>query len=344
MIHQGKVDDQGNYRDIGRKKEGYFDMLGDRPFEALVTAWHPKSQTIDIIVPIQFGNIELDEVAVYGNFFESTGTIYTPKIATTLDSDGYSTVQKPEQIDPNSEEYVLNNHIQALVFKTNSGEFVANSFRFLSADSQMLNNVKEGRKITRHDDGSYSIHDEDGNMQFKHPSGLNVRIGTSSSDIELDEDFDEHEKNVQDYNGEVIFKFEHPAGFIFEVTADGIGNITAPDTLNFTAPNVNINASTKFKVTSPETEITGNLTVGAVIKAIGDIIAASAGAAIKLLSHLHIGNLGGTVSVPQQSSASIPNPAVISGDVNINGILWSTHGHPYTWTDGPGSGTTGDPQ
>lgn len=248
MIHQGRVDAQGNYRNLSRKEEGYFDTLDGRPFAALVTAWHPKSQTIDVVVPVQYApSIELDEITVYGNFFESTGTIYTPKIATTLGADGYTTVEKQnpnsDQNNPDSEEYVLNNHIEALIFETNSGEFATNFFRVLSADSQMLNNVKEGRKITRHDDGSYKIHDEDGSIQFKHPSGLSYKIGKDNSDIELDEPFDEHAKNEQDYGdsvvvefkipsdvGEIVISFDgtgsvkldHPTGSIFEITDLGL--------------------------------------------------------------------------------------------------------------------------
>lgn len=225
-IHQGRVDAQGNYRDFSRKDEGYFDTLNGKPFAALVTAWHPKSQTIDVIVPVQYGNIELDEITVYGDFFESTGTIYTPKIATTLGDDGYSTVQNPEQNNPSSSKYVLNNHIEALIFETNSGEFATNSFRFLSADSQMLNNVKEGRKITRHDDGSYKVHDEDGNIQFKHPSELSWKIGKDNTDIELDEPFDEHAKNKQDYNSSIVMEFKVPsdAGEI-KISFDGTGSV-----------------------------------------------------------------------------------------------------------------------
>jgi len=226
--HQGRVDAQGNYRNIGRKAEGYFDILSDKPFAALVTAWHPKSQTIDVIVPVQYGNIELDEITVYGNFFESTGTILTPKIATTLDDDGYSTIQKPEQINPTSDEYVLNNHIEALIFKTNSGEYSTNSFRFLSADSQMLNNVKEGRKISRHDDGSFSVHDEDGNYQFKHASGLNVRVGDSDADIELDESFDEHLKNKADYAAGIKAYVEYPLGGKFGYDNNGLIFLSNP--------------------------------------------------------------------------------------------------------------------
>jgi len=213
MIHQGRVDSQGNYRNIGRKDEGYFDTLGDRPFAALVTAWHPKSQTIDVIVPVQYGNVELDEITVYGDFFESTGTIYTPKIATEKGSEGYTTAYNENiQGDPTSDKYVLNNHIEALIFKTNSGEYATNSFRFLSANSQMLNNVKEGRKIIRHDDGSFSVHDEDGNYQFKHPSGLKVRIGDVDDDIELDEQFDEHLKNKTAYASGIKAFVEYPLG------------------------------------------------------------------------------------------------------------------------------------
>ena len=53
MIHEGTHDKEGNYRDRSRKKDGFIrDQLGKTglPFEALVVAWYPRSQTIDAIV------------------------------------------------------------------------------------------------------------------------------------------------------------------------------------------------------------------------------------------------------------------------------------------------------
>lgn len=242
MKHQGNTDRSGNFRDISREREGYFGVESkDLPFPALVTAWYPKSQTMDVIRPTEIGSIEYEGVVVYGNFFEETGTIQTPKLATVLKEDGYTTIRDENQKDKDSEEYVLNTHIEAIVYKTSVG-YAANAFRFLGPESSMLNNIKEGRKITRHDDGSLYIHDEDGNMQFVHPSGLNIKIGNSIDDIELEEDFPPHEKNVTDYDGEIIIditapsaagdvdisldgngsiKLDHPGGSVFEVDATG---------------------------------------------------------------------------------------------------------------------------
>ena len=230
MIHQGRTDKSGNYRDRSRPKDGHIiDQLGKNgvPFEAIVVAWYPRSQTIDAAVPTRFGQTVIEGIVVYGNFFEATGTIQGPKIATTFKEGIYSTVRENEQSDKNSDEYVLDNNIAALVFKTDVGEytssgFATSSFRFLTDKSALLSNAKQGRKITRHDDGSYSIHDADGNMQFKHPSGLNLIIGKSTEDIELEVPFPDHEKNVQDYGGKVKVKLKHPSGSVFEYDDDGL--------------------------------------------------------------------------------------------------------------------------
>lgn len=250
-MHYGNVDENGNYRGRSRKSDGYLEGINnDLPFAALVTAYHPKSQTIDVIRPIPNGNINYDSVIVFGGFFEATGTIQGPKIATTLKDDGFTVYRDKDQVDPTSDKYVLDNHIEAIVEPVSSGNtvaYISSRFRFISENSPLLNNVKEGRKITRHDDGSTSIHDEDGNYQFTHPSGLNIRVGSSVDDIELDEPFPPHEKNVLDYAtgiiaeikvpsaiGEIVLtldgaggiKLDHPTGSVFEYDAAGLLDVT----------------------------------------------------------------------------------------------------------------------
>ena len=144
--HFGHTDKNGNYGDISRKKSGYLEGINeDRPFAAIVTAWYAKSQTIDAIRPVQNGNINYDSVIVFGNFFEATGTIQGPKIATTLKDDGFTLYRDAEQSNPTSDKYVLNNHIEAIIEPVTSGNsvsFIARSFRFISADNPLLNNVK----------------------------------------------------------------------------------------------------------------------------------------------------------------------------------------------------------
>ncbi len=230
--HYTSSDEEGNIREMSRKDTGQLEHQSHNlPFPAIVTAWYPKSQTIDVNMPTRFGQTVSEKVIVYGDFFQSTGVIQAPKIAVTLGEDGYSTIREPDQKNPVSTKYVLDNNIEALVFKTSVG-YAASSFRFLTFDSPLLNNVKPGRKITRHDDGSYYIQDEDGNMQFKHPSGLNIRIGNSTSDIDLDEDFPDHEKNVLAYNSQVILRVEHPTGAIFEYDNAGLLEVTGATSKN----------------------------------------------------------------------------------------------------------------
>lgn len=294
--HRGMADSQGNLRDRSRKQDGYLvhnSKVDDSlPFPALVTAWYPNSQTIDVIRPDRDRAVEYRGVEVYGNFFDETGTIQCPKLAVNYKTDGYSTVRDADQMNSASEKYVLPNNIQALVKKTTTG-YASSEFRFLTPDSSMINNIKAGRKIVRHDDGSYYIHDEDGNMQFKHPSGLNFRIGKSTADITLETPFPEHEKNNADYGNEIFLKVEHPSGSYLMFNSDGGLNFYSSSDIDLEADgNVNLIAGTKFDITAPDTEMSGNLTVGAVIKAVGDIIADWMATAVSMLTHFHLGNLG----------------------------------------------------
>ena len=212
--HQGRVDESGNFRGVSRKTEGYLEYEKElMPFPALVTAWFPKSQTINVICPKENGETVYEGVVVYGNFFEATGTIQGPKIATKLKGDGFTVVRDATQKDKTSSEYVLDNHIEAIVcpiIVRGVTRYTSSSFRFLNADSPLLNNAKSGRKITRHDDGSYYIHDEDGNIQFKHPSGINIRVGNSFDDMDLEEAFPPHEKNVDSYSSGIKTRLEIP--------------------------------------------------------------------------------------------------------------------------------------
>ncbi len=240
-IHQGLVDQNGNFRDRSRKAEGYLGPKFDvsKPFPALVTAWFPYSQTINISYWKDWYQTEEQSVVVYGNFMEAVGTLYTPKIATDkgkikgtdTETNTWQTYKNPNpreepKSNPNSDEYVLDNHIEALVVKTNVG-YAATAFRTITPDSPLLKNAKYGRCLKRHDDGSYHIHDEDGNIQFKHPSGLSVKIGKTGDDIPLDSPLPDHAKNVQDYAGKVIAKIQHPSGSIIDYDDDGLLGMTS---------------------------------------------------------------------------------------------------------------------
>lgn len=281
-IHQGLVDQNGNFRDRSRKKEGYLTPKFDdsKPFAALVTAWFPYSQTINISYWKDWYQTEQENVVVYGNFMESVGTLYTPKIATdkgknaagTVLSNTWQTYKNPDPSDPKSnptsDEYVLDNHIEALVVKTNTG-YAATAFRTITPDSPLLKNAKYGRKLTRHDDGSYRIHDDDGNIQFKHPSGLSIKIGKDGDDIPLESPFPEHAKNVQDYAGKILSRIIVPSnvGNII-VIIDGEGSIKIEHPVNNFV--FDINQSGKLEVSNSTTDLrvlvdTLNDIVGAIV-------------------------------------------------------------------------------
>lgn len=337
--HKPKVDSQGNYRDKGRDQEGYLRKVNDDiPFPALVTAWYPKSQTIDVARPVQNGIIEYDSVIVYGGFFDSIGTIHTPDIATEKKEFNYTLARdsNSDKADPTSEKYVLNNHIEALVFKISVGNtfaFASNSFRFVNPDSVLLNNAKKGRRITRLSDGSYYIHDSDGNIQLRHPSGLNLRIGDSTTDIDLDIPFPSHGRNSVEYGGEIAVKLDHPSGTNFEVTKTGTLNASSVESIN-------LEAIDEINLDAPNVNITNNLIVGAMIKAVGDIIADWMSTAVAILTHFHPGNLGFNTGTGMSSGgvSTPPSPLLIPSDLDLQGndifniksqtvTNFSTHSH-----------------
>lgn len=237
IVHFGNTDRNGNFRDTSRKKSGYIgDQWGiTQPFEALVTAWYPSSQVISVSVSTPWGQREIENVIVYGPFGESIGEIVSPAIATSTgasDEQTWQIYRNANQEEPANTKYVLNNHIAALVHKTNIG-FATNSFRFLTSDSILVRNAKTGRSIKRHSDGSYLIHDEDGNIQFKHPSGYSVKTGDTTDDISLDVSFPEHARNKQKYNGKIAKRIVYPssAGEI-EVQIDGQGGVALNHPVN----------------------------------------------------------------------------------------------------------------
>lgn len=120
-------------------------------------------------------------------------------------------------------------------------------------------------------------------------------------------------------------------GAFININSDGSVDINAPAGLNITG----------------DTEVTGMLTVSGVIRSAVDIIADYMGRAIAMLTHYHFGNLGRNTSIAEVSGGTdLPaNAPTMNGSGEIidgNGTNSTAHGHPYTWTDGPGSGTTGD--
>ncbi len=126
-------------------------------------------------------------------------------------------------------------------------------------------------------------------------------------------------------------------GAFVNINADGSIDINAPAGLNITA---------ETNVTG-NTEITGMLTVSGLIRSAVDIIADYMGRAIAMLTHYHFGNLGRNTSIGEVSGGTgLPtNAPTMNADGEIidgNGTNSTEHGHPYTWTDGPGSGTTGN--
>ncbi len=93
-------------------------------------------------------------------------------------------------------------------------------------------------------------------------------------------------------------------------------------------------------------DVDGDITATGDISAEGDVVADSAATAISLLTHFHQGNLGFPTGAPIQSGggttpSSLPS-ADSTGEITDGlGTKSTNHGHSYSWTDGPGSGTTG---
>lgn len=90
-------------------------------------------------------------------------------------------------------------------------------------------------------------------------------------------------------------------GDVIHFKRNNIIDINSAATINVTAPNVNINASTKVTLTTPDCEITGNLNVGGDIVSAGQVsdgVGSMADMRIVYNGHTHVGDSGGSTGTP----------------------------------------------
>ena len=78
----------------------------------------------------------------------------------------------------------------------------------------------------------------------------------------------------------------------------------------------------------------------AIINAAGDA-SVTAGGAVDVQATGNVTLTAPTVAVV--GNLTVSGTVISIGEVTANGITFSDHTHPYTWTDGAGSGDTGAP-
>lgn len=117
-------------------------------------------------------------------------------------------------------------------------------------------------------------------------------------------------------------------GRIVEVVAGAKLDVSAPEVVVSAASSVTIEtaqatvkASGSVTLDAPQVSVTGNLAVqGAIVGQGGLAVSGGSGASVS------------------------GNVEISDGDVTADGISLKGHGHPYDWTSGAGSGTTGPAQ
>jgi hypothetical protein len=108
------------------------------------------------------------------------------------------------------------------------------------------------------------------------------------------------------------------------MVASGTINLEAEE-INFLATNVTLEASGAFDITANTMAAT-----------------ASGGITLNNVTIDAAGALASPVSVT--APAIVGGSSVAAPSITVGGVEMAGHSHPYTWTDGPGTGETGPPQ
>jgi hypothetical protein len=112
---------------------------------------------------------------------------------------------------------------------------------------------QKNRRIMRHASDVYTTIDQHGNTELYHPSGVYLRIGTSSAHEDLTgQDFDQSWAITKNLSPTVHVHLGGPSGMSLDVDPTGNVRITAPS----------VELTTTQTITGDE-RITGGLTVGA---------------------------------------------------------------------------------
>lgn len=209
LFHNTQTDDNGvnldrKGIDNERVEDNEFGMI---PFKAIVVAYYAKSQMVDVVYYRDGGTAPLSGVDVYGDHGDLLGSLTTPDLAIEKTTEGYN-LDPPT--DPDRVEIgERKNNIECLVQRTVDG-FATSQFRALHEDNPLWLNSKPGRKIISYADGSYYVHDKDGNSEFVHPGGLRIKIGDSPGSIVMEDDMPVHSGNKSSYPSKTNYLIEHP--------------------------------------------------------------------------------------------------------------------------------------
>lgn len=181
--------------------------FGAIPFKAIVVAYYGKSQMIDVVYPRDGGTGFLSGIEVYGNHGDLLGSITTPDIGIEKTVDGYNLdpPDNPDRVEIGERK----NSVECMVQRTVDG-FAALGFRAVHEDNPLWLNSKAGRTITSYSDGSYYVHDKDGNSEFVHPGGLRIKIGDSPDPIVMEDAMPVHKNNKTKYADSTNYIIEHP--------------------------------------------------------------------------------------------------------------------------------------
>ena len=78
-----------------------------------------------------------------------------------------------------------------------------------------------------------------------------------------------------------------PTQYVQFLNGGGGIKVTSPTKITLTAPTVEIDASTEFKVVSPDSEFSGNITAQGTVTGVTQVVQGSGGSAVHLSTHEH---------------------------------------------------------
>jgi len=121
-----------------------------------------------------------------------------------------------------------------------------------------------------------------------------------------------------------------------EITSNVKVTINAP-AVEVNCQTADVNASTGTNITTPITAISGDCTIGGTLQVTGIVT----NLATVITSGI---TTTGGIAIAGGAAANMGSGAMTStGTMSVNGVDVETHVHPYTWTDGAGSGSTSPP-
>jgi len=124
--------------------------------------------------------------------------------------------------------------------------------------------------------------------------------------------------------------------------------INAP-TVTVNCDTAEVNATTNMDINTPITAISDNVTIGGTLEVTGAVTNLDTVDNTGIVTNLAAVNTTGItttggIAVAGGAAADMGSGDMTStGTMSVNGVDVETHVHPYTWTDGAGSGNTSPP-